>query len=195
MANLEFSPALTDQDSRARDLRTGVYIGLLAALLIASSVAVDNARRAAASHDVEATNLWAFFQAKSVRRTFVIMFADNLNLTLAAQPDMPAEVRKTFEATIERYAKERDRLRSEPETGEGTDEIAKRAKDSENSRNLELHRRTFFEYARSLYQISIVIAVTALISGSSLVLYLSGIPALLGLVMLLSGYFDLQWFL
>jgi hypothetical protein len=193
MAISEFSPALTDQDTKSRDLKTGIYIGLLAVLLIASAVGVDRARQAAANHATEASNLWAFFQQKSIRRVFLSMFTDNLKLTLAAQPDMPAQVRQQIEATIENYVVQSKRSRSEPETGEGMEELAERAKHAEHSRDLEFNRRTYFEYGRSLYQISIVVAVTALISGSSLILYLSGIPALLGFVMLLSGFFNLAW--
>jgi hypothetical protein len=63
MALFEFSPALTD-DSRARDLRTGVYIALLAALLIASSVGVDRAREAAARLNTQASDIWNFFFKK-----------------------------------------------------------------------------------------------------------------------------------
>jgi hypothetical protein len=119
--------------------------------------------------------------------------SENLKLTLAAQPAMPTEVRRQFQATIDEYSKTMARLRSEPETREGTEELSARARAIEHSREMELRHRYYFEYGRSLYQMSIVIAVGALISGSSLVLYLSGIPALFGFVMLISGFSQLDW--
>jgi Domain of unknown function (DUF4337) len=190
MAVSEVTSTLAQQDTRRRDLRTGVYIGVLAALLIASAVAVNRARDSAEGYATNANNLWTFFMQKEMRRTFFSIFSDNLKLTLAAQPDMPADVRQKFEATIQDYQKTIARLRSEPETGEGSEQLAERAKHSEQSRITEIKRRTQFEYARSLYQMSIVIAVTALISGSSLVLYLSCIPALFGFLMLLVASFS-----
>ena len=104
---------------------------------------------------------------------------------------MPAEVRQKFEAAIGDYHKQMSLLQSDPQ--EGITELIQRAKASEGSRDTALRRRYYFEYGRSLYQMSIVVAVTALISGSSVVLYLSGIPALLGFVMLLSGFFQPGW--
>jgi hypothetical protein len=138
MAVSEVTSTFVDQDTRRRDLRTGVYIGVLAALLIASSVGVNRARDSAASYSTEASNLWTFFQQKTMRRTFFIMFSDNLKLTLAAQPDMPADVRQKFEATIRDYQKTIERYRSEPETGEGSEQLAERAKHSEEARNKQI---------------------------------------------------------
>jgi hypothetical protein len=193
MAVSKLDPALTGQDATSRDLKTGIYIGLLAVLLIVSSVGVDRARQAAGNHATEASDLYSFYFQKTMRRTFFQMFSDNLKLTLAAQPDMPAEVHQKIESTIAGYLKESDRMKSDPQNQEGADELLERARHAEKMRDQEFNRRNYFEYGRSLYQISIVIAVTALISGSSLILYLSGIPALLGLVMVLSGFLHLTW--
>jgi Domain of unknown function (DUF4337) len=194
MALFESSPALTDQDtSGKRDLKTGVYIGLLAALLIASSVGVDREREAAASSNIAASEIWNFYFQKALRRTFLSISSDNLKLTLAAQPDMPAELRQKFEATIGEYKAEFNRLQNDPQGNEGLTQLSAKAKTSEQARDTALRRRYYFEYGRSLYQMSIVVAVTALISGSSVVLYLSGIPALLGFIMLFSGFLQLDW--
>ena len=46
----------------------GVYIGVLAVLLAICSVGGANAAKDATRANIEATNTWAFYQAKNIRR-------------------------------------------------------------------------------------------------------------------------------
>jgi hypothetical protein len=193
MAVSDIGSTPKDQATRRRDLIMAVYIGVLAALLIVSSVGVNRARDFAANLNIEVNNLWAFFQAKSMRRTIVQASSDNLELMLLAMPDMRDEVRQKFKAKIDAYAKTAAAYRSDPSTAEGGEQLAERAKGIEQARDKLNLRRSYFEYARSSYQMSIVVAAMALISGSSLVLYLSGIPALLGCLMLFGGFSQPTW--
>ena len=68
----------------------GVYIGVLAVLLAICNVGGANAAKDATRANIEASNTWAFFQAKNIRRNSINLAADELELLLAAQPRMPA---------------------------------------------------------------------------------------------------------
>ena len=90
-------------DSDERNRWVGVYIGVLAVLLAICSVGGGNAAKDATRANIEASNTWAFFQAKNIRRTAINLAADELELLLAAQPAMSAEARKKFEDKIKDY--------------------------------------------------------------------------------------------
>ena len=64
----------------------GVYIGVLAVLLAICNVGGANAAKDATRANIEASNTWAFFQAKNIRRTIYTPAADELELLLATQP-------------------------------------------------------------------------------------------------------------
>ncbi len=70
----------------AEDYRTrwiGVYVGVLAALLAICSMGGDNAAKDATRANIESSNMWAFFQAKNIRRTVYGVAADDLELLLS----------------------------------------------------------------------------------------------------------------
>ena len=76
-------------DSDERNRWVGVYIGVLAVVLAICNVGGANAAKDANRTNIEASNTWAFFQAKNIRRTAISLAADELELQLAAQPAMP----------------------------------------------------------------------------------------------------------
>ena len=76
----------------------GVYIGVLAVLLAICSVGGANATKDATRANIEATNTWAFYQAKNIRRNSTNLAADELELVHSAQPGMPAPARQAIQA-------------------------------------------------------------------------------------------------
>ena len=84
-------------DTDALNKWVGVYIGVLAVLLAICSVGGANAAKDATRANIEATNTWAFFQAKNIRRTSTNLAADELELLLSAQPGMPAPARQAMQ--------------------------------------------------------------------------------------------------
>ena len=80
------SEALDDiakKDSRTRDRWIGVYIGCLAVVLAICAMGGANAAKDANRSNIEATNTWAFFQAKNMRRHVLRLQVDELELQLA----------------------------------------------------------------------------------------------------------------
>ena len=75
---------LAEADRRSR--WTGVFIGVLAVLLAICSMGGDNAAKDANRANIDATNTWAFFQAKNIRRQMINLRIDEMELELAAEP-------------------------------------------------------------------------------------------------------------
>ncbi|MBX9590125.1 MAG: DUF4337 domain-containing protein [Hyphomonadaceae bacterium] len=166
----------------------GVYIGLLAVALAICNVGGANAAKDANRANIEASNTWAFFQAKNIRRTAITMAAEELELQLKAQPAMPAEARQAFEAKIKDYRTTAQRLTTDPERKEGLDELFLKGKALEAERDVAMRKDPYFDWSQALLQIAIVLASVHLIIGNATILGLSGGLAALGFLLMLNGF-------
>jgi hypothetical protein len=113
--------------------------------------------------NIEASNLWAFFQAKSVRMTTMRTAAEQMEVLApaVAQPGQVPAVGKQIEAWRANAA----RYDSEPETGEGRKELSAKAKAAEERRDRALAAYHIFEYAAAALQIAIVLSSAATVTG------------------------------
>jgi hypothetical protein len=164
----------------------GVYIGVLAVLLAICNVGGANAAKDATRANIEASNTWAFYQAKNIRRTSYSIAADELDILLATQPGLTESARKAVEAKIKSFRSEAGRLKSDPE--DGTDKLTGKGKALEAERDIAMRRDPYFDWSQALLQIGIVLASVHLIIGNMLLLGLSGGLAGLGVLLMLNGY-------
>lgn len=165
--------------------KIALLIAVLALFLAISETLGKGAQTESISKNVEASNLWAFFQAKSIRRTVVQTAADQGKLTLGSASDdaMKAAVQKQ----IDDWQKTASRYRSEPETGEGTEQLAERAKHAEHERDEATAKYHHFELASAAFQIGIVLASATIITGMLPLAWIAGLLTLAGLGMTVLG--------
>jgi len=175
-------------DDSARNKWIGVWIGILAVLLAICGVGGGNAAKDANRANIDASNKWAFFQAKNIRRTSYILAADELELTLLAQPGLSPEAAAAIKAKISTWRATADRYRTEPDTGEGLAELSAGAKALERERDQALRKDPYFDLAEALIQIGIVLASVAIIAGTSALLFASFGVGALGTLMMLNGF-------
>jgi hypothetical protein len=165
--------------------KIALLIAVLALFLAISETLGKGAQTESISKNVEASNLWAFFQAKSIRRTVVQAAADQGKLILGAAQD---EANKAaVQKQIEDWQKTAARYRSEPETGEGTEQLAEKAKHAEHERDEATAKYHHFELASAAFQIGIVLASATIITGIAALAYISGILTLAGIAMTALG--------
>ncbi len=159
--------------------KIALLIAIIALCLALSETLGKSAQTEAISKNVEAANLWAFFQAKSIRRTQVQTAIEQMKVTTDTSAD---EAIKTAAAKqIEIWQKTAARYRSEPETGEGSEQLAARAKHAEHDRDLASARYHHFELASAAFQIGIVLASATIITGIVALAWGSGLLALIGI--------------
>ena len=166
----------------------GVYIGVLAAILAICSLGGDNAAKDAMRANVDATNLWAFFQAKNVRRTVYTTAADDMELVLSTNPNLTPEGKAAITAKVKEY---RDRVvlfSSDKKTNEGLDELFIKGKAIEKERDVALRKDPYFDAAQAMLQIAIVLASVALIAEVGLLVVFSLGLAILGTGLMLNGF-------
>ena len=171
-----------------RNKWVGVFIGVLAVLLAICNVGGANATKDATHANIAASDTWAFFQAKNMRRTATTLAANELELLLAAQPGMSDEVKKRFADKIKDYRTEVQRLTTDPIKKEGLDELFVRAKAMEAARDVALAKDPYFDWSQALLQIAIVLASVHLIIGNLWLLGLSGGLGGLGVLLMANGF-------
>jgi hypothetical protein len=160
--------------------RIALLIAVLALFLSFSETLGKSSQTSAISSNVEAANLWAFFQAKTIRATQVRVAADGLTVGALAATD-PA-LKAAQQKQIEDWRKTAERYDSEPSTGEGRKELAERAKHAEERRDYSLARYHNFEIASAAFQIAIVLASATVITGMIALAYLAGLLGIGGLI-------------
>jgi Domain of unknown function (DUF4337) len=175
------------EHASSENRKIALLIAIIALFLALSETLGKGAQTESIARNVEASNLWAFFQAKSIRRTVVQTAADQARLNPAAAGDDAA--RAALQKQIEDWQKTAARYRSEPETGEGTEQLSERAKHAEEERNLATAKYHHFELASAAFQIAIVLASATIITGMIALAWISGLLAVAGLAFTALGTF------
>jgi hypothetical protein len=167
--------------------RIALLIAVLALFLSFSETLGKSAQTEAISANVESSDLWAFFQAKSVRKTQVDTAAEEMKVAAdaAADPAAKAAMQKQIDAWKQTAA----RYDSEPSTGEGRKELAERAKEVEERRELAMAKYHHYELASAAFQVGIVLASAAVITSMIGLAWFGGVLGIIGLALALFGLF------
>ena len=173
------------KEASSENKKIALLIAVIALCLALSETLGKGAQTESIAKNVEASNLWAFFQAKSIRRTVVQTAAEQAKLSLPSDEAAKAVVQKQ----IDDWQKNAARYRSEPETGEGTEQLSERAKRAEEERNLATAEYHHFELASAAFQIAIVLASATIITGMVALAWISGLLTLAGIVIAAFGIF------
>ncbi len=166
-----------------------MLIAVLALVLAVAETLGKSAQTAALNINIEAANLWNFFQAKTIRGTVLKTAAEEAELDLAAAG---AQGREAIEKRIADWKKNAARYDSEPETGEGRKELAARAKAAEAKRDRSLAAYHHFELASAAVQIAIVLASATVITGALWLTWVSISLGVLGIIFCGIGFFAPQ---
>lgn len=167
--------------------KIALLIAVIALFLAFSETLGKGAQTDSISKNVEASNLWAFFQAKSIRRTTVQAVSEHAKLSLGLSGDDAQKA--ALAKQIDDWTKTAARYRSEPETGEGSEQLAARAKKAEEARDLSMARYHHYELASAAFQIGIVLASATIITGMLALAWVAGALALTGLAFTAIGLF------
>jgi ABC-type nickel/cobalt efflux system permease component RcnA len=167
--------------------KIALVIAVLALFLSFSETLSKSAQTEAISANVESSNLWAFFQAKTVRMTTVRTAAEELKLEAIGANDPAAKA--AMDKQIDAWQKTAARYDSEPETHEGRKELAERAKEAEETRDLSMAKYRHYEIASAAFQIGIVLCSAAVITGIVALAWFAGLLGVVGLGILSLGMF------
>jgi hypothetical protein len=159
--------------------RAAIIIGIMAAVLAITEFVAKDAQTDYLTNHIAASDTWAQYQAKSVRRTILTAQADLLE-------SMPATSDPAVKKRIADARANAERMRSEP-GADGMEQLAEKAHEQEHDRDHAMHRNHMLEIASGGLQIAIVLAsisvvinlpafmlVSVLVGGASTIYALLG---------------------
>lgn len=163
--------------------RVALTTALFAVMLAITSLGGNNAMKEMLLAQQEASNQWAFYQAKVIREHLYktnkeLVGAILLERGASLRPEAKSKyetLRKSFEAEEVRYRAEKGKIEEE-------------AKHSEINRDVNRQKDPYFDYAEVLLQIAIVLASISILSGIRLVFYFSIGAAVIGSVLSINGF-------
>jgi len=147
--------------------RVAMLIAVLALFLAISETLSKGYQTDVITKQVEASNLWAFYQAKSIRQTTTQLALESVAIMGKKDDPAAADFLAKWEKDIKRYA-------SEPDTGEGRKELMARAKKAEAQRDDANHRYHNLEIASGMIQVGIVLASAAVLTSMMVLAWLAG---------------------
>ena len=165
--------------SHGGNKKIALLISVLALFLAFSETLGKSAQTSAISYNVATNDLWAFFQAKTIRMTVLSTAAEQMQ-TEADRATEPA-VKERLTKSIDNWKKLVARYDDEPSSNEGRKQLMARAKDAEHRRDLSMARYHHYEVASAAFQIGIVLASAEVITSMAILGWLSGLLGVVGL--------------
>jgi Domain of unknown function (DUF4337) len=165
-----------------------LLIAVIALCLAFSEMLGKNAEKASMQSNIEASNLWAFFQAKTIRRASALQSAETMEIDLVGITDDAKKA--AMQGQIAKWKQQAVRLESEPETKEGRKELMARAIAAEKKRDSTNVQNEGFEIASAILQVSIVVASAMIITGVVGLAYLAGGLGIIGMILMAISQFN-----
>ena len=122
------------KEAARENRKIALLIAVIALCLALSETLGKGAQTEFISKNVEESDLWAFYQAKTIRRTVVQTAAEQSKLLLGMASDEAAGT--AAQKQIEDWQRTAARYGSEPETGEGSAQLSARATHAQEERDL-----------------------------------------------------------
>jgi Domain of unknown function (DUF4337) len=168
--------------------RAAVCIGVLAMLLAISGLGGGNATKEMLNANIQASDTFAFYQAKNVRQTSTQLAADSLATVLLTQPALSEDTRALIAQQIDGYRATVARYESEPATGEGKQELLQTAQAYVQRRDRAARQDPNFDYAQALYQIAIVLGSVSIVATSRHLLWVALGLGVAATLLMLNGF-------
>ena len=163
--------AETAVEAKEKDRRVALVIAILALLLALSEAGAKRAQHFSTEKNIEASDLFNFYQAKKIRSTIAetaaaLLETQKTAVLPAAEQPFDKQI-NAFKAAVARYEKDPKK----PE--DSLDALQERANAAQEARELANRRLENFEFGSGALQIAIVLASAAIITGASVLLWMS----------------------
>jgi hypothetical protein len=146
--------------------KIAILISVLALFLAIAETLGKSVQTDALTYNVHASDLWAFFQAKTIRKAITDTAVEQMQVELALAKD--DRTKEQHNSRIKEWQQRSARYESEPKAdgkGEGRKELMARAIDAERKRDVALAKYHKYEYGSAAFQIAIVLASAYIITG------------------------------
>jgi hypothetical protein len=163
--------------------RVAITTAIYAVMLAIAALGGNNAMKDMLLAQQQASDQWAFYQAKVIREHEYRIQQKRLEVELAERgAGMAPEARQQYEALLAAFTAETKRYNTEKK------DLEKDAKKLEHERDVNRQRDPYFDFAEVLLQIAIVMSSVSILSSSRLMYGLSLMLALGGTFLMINGY-------
>lgn len=173
---------LEEHKAKAFTRHVALTTAIFAVILAISSLGGNNAMKEMLLAQQQASDQWAFYQAKSIREHFYRGQKQRLELDLLEKDNLKPEVRKRYEEMLQQMTAEEGRYNIEKK------EIEKEARHLEHERDISRHKDPYFDYAEVLLQIAIVMSSIAILAHSRAMFAFALVSASLGTLLAINGF-------
>jgi hypothetical protein len=170
-----------------RSKRIALLISVLALFLAFSEMLGKRAATEAVSLNIKASDAWNFFQAKTIRQTSLRIAADAMGLQVDTAGSDAAKA--ALAKQIETWRQTARRYESDPAEKDGRKELRAQAEKFEHQRDTDLARYHHYEVSSAAFQIGIVLASAAVITGIATLTWAAAGLGVLGLVFMAIGLY------
>ena len=146
-----------------KNKRIGILIAIMAAVLALVEAGGNNAAQDALRGTIEATDTWAFYQAKTIRMT--TLNAQARSLELEAMDVRKGPRLEEMKKTIEEWRATANRYDSDPQGGEGRKELLAKARKIEAERDDFAAANGVFDLSSSALQLAILLASASVVTS------------------------------
>jgi hypothetical protein len=149
-------------------------MAILAVLVAVASLMGHRAHTEEVLKQAQASDKWAYYQAKDIRRHADDIFTSQLGIAVAKNEDAAEKFAEKYKTESERYRDETKKLESE-------------ARELEAERDAEQKKANRFDLGEVLLEIALVVTSITLMTGKKAFWLLGLLSAALGLVSAVSG--------
>jgi hypothetical protein len=145
-----------------------VTMAVLAVLVASVSLLGHRAHTEEILHQTKATDQWAYYQAKDIRRRNYELFLDEISVFTLQNAEQVAKIKEKYSKEVDRYKEEQKDIQAE-------------AKNAENEVVTEQHRADRFDLGEVMLEAALVICSITLLTrkkifwGFGIVLGLAGV--------------------
>jgi Domain of unknown function (DUF4337) len=179
--------------------KIALLIAVIALFLALSETLGKSAQTAGLELNIKASDSWGFFQAKTIRQSALRTAAEAMTAEITGRPDDAA--RAAISKMIDEWNATVKRYESSPKEGDGRKELRALAERYERERDVAMSRYHNYELGSAAYQIGIVLASAAVITGMIALAYGAAALGVVGLLFTALGLFApdvphdvLHWF-
>jgi hypothetical protein len=152
-----------------------ITMSVLAVLLAAVTLLGHRAHTEQLLLEGQATNQWAYYQAKNGRMNQDQIFADLLAVAAVADKEKGAALRAKYLKEVERYASDKD-------------EISEKANELEKELNLYRKRADHFDAGEGILEFGLIICSLTLLTNKKLFWFSGVVIGAAGVIVALSGF-------
>lgn len=174
---------LEEKKSKPFTKRVALTTAIFAVILAITSLGGSNAMKEMLLAQQQASDQWAFYQAKVIREHLYRQQKDRLEIDLMERSNtLKPDIRNRLEAFLKKLSDEEKRYNTEKK------EIKKEAEKFEHERDVNRAKDPYFDYAEVLLQIAIVMASIAILAHSPAMFAFALAAASLGALFSLNGF-------